>query len=85
MGPSFDICAVELWAVLLELRLINRAPLELLQRHDVLYLFVDNKPVVLWMAGKQKMQHLYVRDVLLLVYAEMKHLFDKANICCTVQ
>ena len=31
------------------------------------------------------MQHLYVRDVLQLVYAEMKYLFNKANICCTVQ
>ena len=85
MGPSFDICIIEMWAVLLELRLINRAPLELLHRHDMLYLFVDNKPVVLWIAGKQKMQHLYVRDVLLLVYAEMKHLFDRAAIRCTIQ
>ena len=85
MGHSFDICLIEMWAVLLELRLINRAPVSLLHDHDMLYLFVDNEPVVLWIAGKQKMQHLYVRDVLLQVYTEIHRLFERAAIRCTIQ
>ena len=85
MGPSFDICVIELWALLLELLLINRAPPNLLREHDVLYLFVDNKPVVLWVAGKAQMQHTYVRDTLIRVYAQMERLRARTGITCTIQ
>ena len=85
MGHSTDICLLELWAVLLSLRMIGRAPQSLLTDIERVVCIIDNRLVVQWLSGNWQMLNPYTRDVLLDVYKEMLRLHQTAHVRLFVQ
>ena len=80
MGKSADICMLELWAALLALRMVNRAPAALLQPVDSIYLIIDNKPVVEWIGGDWTIRNPYARSTLRDIYTVMGELHNKHGV-----
>ena len=85
MGESYDICYLELWAADIALRKIASAPAQLLQPYSRVYLTIDNKPVVHWIAGIWKADQPYIHSLLTSIYRTVRALHDNAQISCTVQ
>ena len=85
LGPSCDICLVELWGALLMMMRIA----ENLQtyRHpvDCVYMIIDNKPVVEWLAGCSSTQHDYVRDLVVRVYGILSKINTAFDIVFALQ
>ena len=82
MGPSCDICLVELWGAMLMMLRIAANLHTYTHPVECVYMIIDNKPVVEWLAGCSSTQHYYVHDPVVRVYdilrkmkAEMETVF----------